>query len=305
MAAVQVGVLPGGLAGAGVVEGRWALEQVADAGLDHVGTGDHVSFHTGWGDDGLVRAASLVSLHPTLPVYLGVYLLVLRHPVLVARQLASLAQLAPGRIVCGVGIGGEDRHEIEICGVDPRTRGRRMEACLSALRELLSGEPVSFTSEFFSFRDALISPAPSPAIPLIVGGRSEAAVRRAGRLGDGWLGIWVSPKRFALAAEQAAEEAEAAGRGEVAWQHGMQVWCGLGSSRAGAREAVASAMEGLYQLPFETFERYTPYGTPEDVAAFLAPYVEAGCTSFNLIPQGEDPVAVLEAAGEVKRLLSR
>ena len=129
-------------------------------------------------------------------MYVGLYLLPLRHPVTVARQLATIAQLAPGRLTLGVGLGGEDRHEIEICGVDPKTRGRRMDECLHILRRLADGTPVTFDGEFFALDDALILPAPSPSIPLVVGGRSDAAVSRAARLGDGWLGIWVSPRRY-------------------------------------------------------------------------------------------------------------
>lgn len=72
----------------------------------------------GHGNDGMVTAAALANLHPDLGVYLGVYLLPLRHPVPVARQLANLAEMAPGRIRFGVGIGGDDRHEVEVCGVD-------------------------------------------------------------------------------------------------------------------------------------------------------------------------------------------
>jgi alkanesulfonate monooxygenase SsuD/methylene tetrahydromethanopterin reductase-like flavin-dependent oxidoreductase (luciferase family) len=145
---------------------------MADAGVDHVCVGDHVSFFVGVGSDGLITATSLLTLQAALPVYVGLYLLPLRHPVPVARQLASIAELAPGRLTFGVGIGGEDRHEIEICGVDPRTRGRRMDECLQILRALSDGEPVTFEGEFFSFKDALIVPAPAPRIPIVVGGRS-------------------------------------------------------------------------------------------------------------------------------------
>jgi alkanesulfonate monooxygenase SsuD/methylene tetrahydromethanopterin reductase-like flavin-dependent oxidoreductase (luciferase family) len=95
-------------------------------------------------------------------VYVALYLLPLRHPVLVARQLATIAQLAPGRLTLGVGIGGEDPHELEICGVDPRTRGRRMDESLQILRGLGKGTPVTFDGEFFSLDEALILPAPSP-----------------------------------------------------------------------------------------------------------------------------------------------
>jgi hypothetical protein len=62
-------------------------------------------------------------------------------------------------------------------------------------------------------------------------------------------------------------------------------------------------METFYQAPFEPFEKYSPYGTPEDVAAFLRDYIEAGCTAFNLIPQSADHAVALEGVAEVKRLL--
>ena len=74
------------------------LAQVDKAGIDHICCADHVSF-AGAGFDGLVQATALTMLHPTLPVYSGVYLLPLRHPVLVARQLADISRLAPGRLI--------------------------------------------------------------------------------------------------------------------------------------------------------------------------------------------------------------
>ena len=301
---LRVGTNPPLLPGmAGPAHLRATLDAMAEAGVDHVVVGDHVSFFVGLGFDGLIQATALSMLHPTLPIYTGVYLLPLRHPVAVARQLSSLAGMAPGRLVFGVGIGGEDRHEVEVCGVDPATRGARMEECLQVLRGLLTGAPTTHHGRFFDLDDAVILPAPDPAIPVVVGGRSEAAVRRAGRLGDGWVGIWVSPERFRAATAVVAEEAEDAGRGAVEWRHGMTVWCGLAEDRAVARGLLASAMQGVYQLPFERFERYSPFGTAEQVAEFLVPYVEAGCRDVNLLARGPDPDTTIAAVGEVKRLL--
>ena len=279
------------------------LARVADTGIDHVCCGDHVSF-AGAGFDGIVQATALAMLHPTLPVYTGIYLLPLRHPVVVARQLADFHRLAPGRLVFGVGVGGEDRREVFNCGVDPATRGRRMNESLAILRELLSGAKVTTRGEFFELDEAIIAPAPTPPIPIIVGGRSDAAVRRAGEFGDGWLGIWNSPRRFAEVTDAIAAEAARVGRVDPPTRHGMQVWCGLAESREAARARLAPAMQAFYRLPFERFERYCPYGTAEDVAAFLAPYVEAGCTEFNLIPQAGDDHAALAGVVEVKRLLA-
>jgi alkanesulfonate monooxygenase SsuD/methylene tetrahydromethanopterin reductase-like flavin-dependent oxidoreductase (luciferase family) len=294
---------PPGLLSQGPENARKYLAQLGDAGIDYVCCGDHVSFF-GLGFDGLVQATALAMLHPTLPVHVGVYLLPLRHPVLVARHLADFAQLAPGRLVLGVGVGGEDRHEVLVCGVDPATRGSRMNECLAIVRQLLDGRAVSFHSAFFDLDEAIIAPAPAVPIPIIVGGRSDAAVRRAGRLGDGWLGIWNSPARFAAATRLAEEEAASVGRPGPPARHAMQVWCGLADSKQAARACIAPAMQAFYQLPFERFERYCPYGTADDVAEFLAPYVEAGCTEFNLIPQAPDQDQLIAEVAAVKKLLA-
>ena len=311
MGTVTVGCsIPGqalGRVGAGqpaVEEVGRALRMIAEAGLDHVIVGDHISFRGGRGNDGLLAAAVYAVLEPRLTTYLSVYLLPLRHPVPVARQLATLAAYAPGRVVFGIGVGGEDRHEVEICGVDPATRGRRMDECLEVVRGLLTGEPVTFHGRHVDLDAAQIVPAPSVPIPFIVGGRSDAAVRRAGRLAEGWLGIWCSTRRFAAAVEIASEEAARVGRSAVAWRHGMQVWCGLGAGREAAREQVSTAMEQLYQLPFSAFERYVPYGAPADVAEVLQGYVAAGCRSFNLALCAADAAEAIAGAGEIRRLLN-
>jgi alkanesulfonate monooxygenase SsuD/methylene tetrahydromethanopterin reductase-like flavin-dependent oxidoreductase (luciferase family) len=283
---------------------RAMLARVAAEGIDHVCVGDHVSFFVGAGSDGLITAASILAAQAELPVYVGLYLLALRHPVPVARQLATLAQLAPGRLTLGVGIGGEDPHEIEVCGVDPKTRGRRMDECLQVLSRLAEGTPVTFEGEFFSLRDALVLPAPSARIPLIVGGRSEAAVRRAARLGDGWLGIWVSPRRFASVRDQIAREAAEAGRDGRRFEHALNVWCGFAATREAAREPLASRMQAYYQMAFGPFERYSPYGTPEQVAEFLSPYIEAGCSAFNVIPCADDAETAINAVCELRALLT-
>jgi alkanesulfonate monooxygenase SsuD/methylene tetrahydromethanopterin reductase-like flavin-dependent oxidoreductase (luciferase family) len=305
MTSVRVGLVPRvDRPGVGPERLHAILARVAQEGVDHVCVGDHVSFLVGAGSDGLITATSLLCAQAELPVYVGLYLLPLRHPVAVARQLATIAQLAPGRLTLGVGIGGEDRHEVEVCGVDPSTRGRRMDECLQILRDLADGTPVTFDGEFFSLRDALIHPAPSPRIPLIVGGRSDAAARRAARLGDGWLGIWVSPGRFATVCDQIGADATNAGRDARRFEHGLNVWCGFAATREAARKLLAAQMQAFYQMPFEPFERYSPYGTPEQVAEFLSPYVEAGCSAFNVIPCADDEENAIAAVGELRTLLT-
>lgn len=305
MAQARVGIVaPTGAYRGSVDQRRAAVAAVSDAGLDHVGVGDHVSFFTGTGFDGLIQSAQLLSLHDTLEVYVAVYLIPLRHPTLVARQIQTIHAAAPGRLILGVGVGGEDPHESEVCGVDPRTRGRRANEALEILRALMTGEPVDYSGEFFQLQQAVIRPAVQPPVPITVGGRSDAAMRRAARLGDGYLGIWISPRRFTSILEQIDAEARACGRNDVAWQHGMFVWCGLDDSQESARKRVADRMQDLYRIPFENFERYTPCGPPAVVAGFLKPYVDAGCTRFHLSAVAENDAALVTHAAEIKRLLN-
>jgi alkanesulfonate monooxygenase SsuD/methylene tetrahydromethanopterin reductase-like flavin-dependent oxidoreductase (luciferase family) len=306
MCSIRVGLFPpaGDPLTGGADPLKAMLARVGEVGVDHLCVGDHVSFFVGAGSDALVTATTMLAAQTELPVYVGVYLLPLRHPVLVARQLATLSQLAPGRLTLGVGIGGEDPHEIAICGVDPKTRGRRMDECLQILRVLGEGKPVTFEGEFFSLNEALILPAPSPPTRLIVGGRSDAAVNRAARVGDGWLGIWVSARRFAAVRDHITQHASEAGRDPGRFEHALNVWCGLASTREAARELLATRMQAFYHMPFEPFERYSPYGTPEQIAEFLTPYIDAGCSAFNVIPCAADDETAIAAVSELRTLLT-
>jgi alkanesulfonate monooxygenase SsuD/methylene tetrahydromethanopterin reductase-like flavin-dependent oxidoreductase (luciferase family) len=276
---------------------------IADAGIDHATVGDHVSFAGGHGVDGLIQAAALLASHPALRVQTGVYLLALRHPATVARQLATIALMAPGRFTLGIGVGGDDPRELELCGVDPRTRGARTSEALELVQALLSGDEVSYRGRFFEVEDAAIRPAPEPAIPVLVGGRSDAALERAGRLGDGWLALWVSPRRFATAIELVDAAARRADRRRDGWRHTLQLWAGFGSSRERAVGTIQPVIERSYGLAFERFERYTPCGRPDDVAAAIEPYLAVGCRRFNFVPEAGDVDAGIEAVAAVKRLL--
>ena len=300
--ALRVGTLADRQMLTGPLNGRRALlARAREAGLDHVFVADHISFHTGFGMDGLIQAATIAALEGELAIHVGVYLLALRHPVPVARQIASLGESAPGRLHLGVGVGGEDRHEIEICGVDPRTRGRRTDESLVALRALLEGEPTSHACEFFRFEDAIIRPAPDPRVPIVIGGRSTAALRRAGLLGDGWLGVWCSPRRFA----QAVSEVREASRDRrlalpKSWDHGLQVWVGIDEDRRVARQRLADAMQAMYRMPFEPFEKYSPSGSANEIADFLAPYVAAGCRHMNIMPVASSTEAAIEGVAAIR-----
>jgi alkanesulfonate monooxygenase SsuD/methylene tetrahydromethanopterin reductase-like flavin-dependent oxidoreductase (luciferase family) len=281
---------------------RRLLRRAADAGLDHVTMGDHVGFHGGTGFDGMITASTLLASHDTMPVLIGVYLLGLRHPMLAARQLSTLAQTAPGRLTLGVGVAGEDRAEVSNAGVDPATRGKRLDEALALVRRLLAGEEVTFAGEFFRLEAARILPAPRPPVPIVIGGKGDAAVRRAAELGDGWLGMFCSARRFGQTRQQILAAAAALGRRPPSW-FGVNVWCGLDADAGRARDLASQRMERLYRLPYEKFEHLAPAGTPKQVAEFLYPYLESGARHVTLIPAGQSIEAEIDAVAEVGELL--
>jgi alkanesulfonate monooxygenase SsuD/methylene tetrahydromethanopterin reductase-like flavin-dependent oxidoreductase (luciferase family) len=281
---------------------RALLARAAAGGLDHVCVGDHVSFHDGTGFDGMVSAATALASHDQIDVWIAVYQLALRHPLVVARQLASLSQVGGGRIVLGVGAGGEDRREVSNCGIDPATRGQRLDECLEVLDLLGSGEPVNHAGRFFTLEQARIDPPPHPRIPVVVGGNSDAAIRRTATFADGWLGIFLSARRYQETVGRVREAAAAVGR-KVDW-FGLQVWCGLDPRRGVGRKLLSEKMQSLYRLPYERFEHFAPTGSAQEIATWLLPFVAAGARHITLLPAAYEWEAGVDQAIEVKEHLA-
>jgi alkanesulfonate monooxygenase SsuD/methylene tetrahydromethanopterin reductase-like flavin-dependent oxidoreductase (luciferase family) len=281
---------------------RRILDHIASAGLDHVSTGDHISFQGGTGFDGLVSATSILATNDTLKVLIGVYLAGLRHPMVTARQLATISQIAPARLILGVGVGGEDRAEISNAGVDPATRGRRLDETLQVLRKLATGEAVDHQGQLFSLSSARILPPPDPRVPLVIGGSGDAAVRRTAAYGDGWLGIFCSSRRFGETVERIREAVADSRRSAPSW-FGLTMWCGLGSDGDRARELLGQRMQALYNQPPERFQHVTAAGTPEQVAEKLVPFIEAGAEHLTIVTVADSVHDGIDMAAEVRRLL--
>lgn len=279
-----------------------AARRAEALGLDGLVAGDHVTFY-GFGNDGLITLTAAAAVTERIDLKTAVYLLPLRHPVPVALQVAQLDQLSMGRFTLGIGVGGEDPHEFWSCGVDPQTRGARANEAMVILKRLWTEDGVTFRGRHFTLEDVTVYPKPFRPVPIFVGGRSEAALRRAGRLGDGYTGIWLSPERFAEAVARIGEFAREAGRDPAAVEPGMQFWTSVAAERDAARELVARGMEATYRLPFERFERYTPFGTAREVAEFVWRYVERGARHVNLITVQETPEEAIERAAEVRAAL--
>jgi probable F420-dependent oxidoreductase len=130
--------------------------------------------------------ASMAAATERLRFCTAVHILPLHHPLSVAKIAATVAVLSGGRVVLGVGAGWM-KEEYDAFGIDFHTRGRRLDECLEVLARVWSGEMVEHHGEFFAFDRLVLKPAPPERIPIWVGGNSPGALRRAARIGDGWL----------------------------------------------------------------------------------------------------------------------
>jgi probable F420-dependent oxidoreductase len=166
--------------------------------------------------DPLDLMAYLAGVTGDIGLATGVLVIPNHHPVVLAKRIATVDVLSGGRVRMCVGVGWMDE-ELRATGANPRSRGRRTDETIAAMRLLWSDTGPSgadFSGEFFSFRHAHSYPKPAQAggVPIHIGGHSEAAARRAGRLGDGFQPLGLAAEDLAVRMAQLREAAEEAGR---------------------------------------------------------------------------------------------
>lgn len=209
-----------------------------------------------------------------------------RHPVLVAKQLASLAGLAPGRVLPVFGLRPAAAAERAVFAVPAGQRAAVFDESLRLLRELLTSQsPVTFTGRFFSVSGASVGPPAAKPLDIWLGGSAPAGLRRVGRLADGWLGSLLTPAEAGEAVRVIQAAAAEAGR-EVEEDHfGLSVPVALGPVPEAYAESIAGRRPGV------ALESLVADGWA-GARRLISAYVEAGLSKFVVRSvSGAEPLA--------------
>jgi probable F420-dependent oxidoreductase len=264
---------------------RELVELVDASGYDSLWCGDHISFPMAILDP-LLQLAQAAVVSPRLMFGTSVYLLPLRHPVPVAKQVATLDHLTEGRFIFGVGVGGEFAKEYESCGVPIKERGARLGEAIPLLRKLWSGEPVTHDGTYYpSFREVPMQPPARQAggPPIWCGGRSDGALARAGRIADGWISYVVTPEMYKSGLDKIAAAAASAGRNGAKFGTGHLLFTRVDDTYEKALDAATVSLSHRYAMDFrKAAERYAALGSPQQIADRMRAFHAAGVRHITL-----------------------
>ena len=234
--------------------------------------------------DPFIGMAHALARTTNLKVGTSVAVLPGRHPVLVAKQLASLAGLAPNRVLPVFGLRSAIPAEREIFVVPEGERAAVFDESLRLLRSVLEQDDVSFAGDYFSVSSVAVAPRPVKPLDIWLGGSAPAGFRRIGRLGDGWLGSFLTPAEARRGREQIQQAAHAAGREIEADHFGINLAVSDGELPDGLAAAVRRRRPDidptqLISAGWSQLHRQ------------LDGYLEAGLTKFVIRPAGQPRTA--------------
>jgi probable F420-dependent oxidoreductase len=276
--------------------------RIEGAGFDSIWAGDHISFHIPILES-LTLLSFLAAATERVRLCTGVYLVPLRHPTTSAKVVATLDVLSGGRVTLGVGVGGEFPPEFEASGVPVGERGARTDEGIEIMRRLWSEDGVIHNGRHHAFGPVSIDPKPVQpgGPPIIVGGRKAPSMRRAGRLGDGYISHMCSADQYAENLQTIAGHAVEAGRTETPFETVAFLFTVLDDDYEKALERAATLLERIYRVPFrEAAKKYCLLGRPEDCLEQMQNFARAGTRHF-VFSMLSDPAEFIEGYDRVIR----
>ncbi|WP_370065517.1 TIGR03619 family F420-dependent LLM class oxidoreductase [Mycobacterium sp. MAA66] len=197
--------------------------------------------------DPLIAAAAMGAVTSKIRFYTNVMKLGSRNPLLLARQVGSVANLTGNRFGFGVGIGWAPE-EFEWCGQPYAKRGARVDEMIEVIKLVLAGGMVEFHGKFYDFERLQMSPAPSQPVPFYVGGHTEVALKRAAKVSDGWTSAMMTCAQLADTVTQLNQLRSEYGRADAPFE--IQAVCIDKFGVDGHRELAAAGVTDNIVIPW-------------------------------------------------------
>ena len=214
---------------------------------------------------------------------MNVVVVTFRDPLVLAKECATIDWLSGGRLLPAFGVGPPIAPEWAATGRDQKGSGALVDEALTIMSRLWAGGPVSFAGRFFRYTDVQIAPLPvQQPLPLWIGGRSSAAIRRTARFGTGWLGGVESPEQAGAVVAAIRAEADAAARPIDADHYGAAFGFRFGTPDEPLVQRTGAVLAKLAGTDDPT--RHVAVGGAGDILARIDEFVRAGVSKFVLRP---------------------
>jgi probable F420-dependent oxidoreductase len=285
------------------------ITQVEDHGFDILTTGEHILFFRPILDTVtvLAYAAAVTKKIQLIPSTL---ILPLRHPVMMAKELISIDILSKGRLTASIGIGGDYPREFEALGVPISERGRRANEGIEIMQKLWSEETFDYDGKIFQLKGADMQPGPyqKGGPPLWVCGRSDPAMKRAAKYGDGWQPYMYTAAQVAESVVKIKGFADDIGRElPVDFAITTFLYVSMDEDVQMARNKAIEQLSYRFNMPFEKIvDKYCAYGPAERIIEELQTYVDAGTNNLIValvMPEDERMNYVAKFSEEILPIL--
>jgi len=256
-------------------------KQIEDLGYDFLGCGEHVSFH-GETANGLVSLSVAAGATERIRLMSAITLVPLYPAALLAKMGAALDVASNGRFTLGVGVGGEFPNEFEACGVPVNQRGSRTDDALEVITRTWTETDVTYEGRYTTLKNFSLKPLPiqKPRPPIWVSGRTDAAMKRAAKYGDGWLPYMYTPEHLANSIEKIKAFGEELGIDLSDFTFAIYIFSAVHEDNDTAVKYAAERLSKQYAQDFsQLVHKYALAGDPDKCKARLQEYIDAGASA--------------------------
>ncbi|MDD9928892.1 MAG: LLM class flavin-dependent oxidoreductase [Rhodospirillaceae bacterium] len=256
-------------------------KQIEDLGYDFLGCGEHVSFH-GETANGLVSLSVAAGATERIRLMSAITLVPLYPAALLAKMGAALDVASNGRFTLGVGVGGEFPNEFEACGVPVNQRGSRTDDALEVITRTWTETDVTYEGRYTTLKNFSLKPLPiqKPRPPIWVSGRTDSAMKRAAKYGDGWLPYMYTPEHLAKSIEKIKAFGEEVGTDLSDFTFALYIFSAVHEDNDTAVKYAADRLSKQYAQDFsQLVHKYALAGDPDKCKARLQEYIDAGASA--------------------------